>query len=208
MLGLKFTVTPFSFFQTNSFGAELLYETARKMITGAMQNPEKAPEASCDAPSVTSEKPVVFDLYCGTGTISQLIAPVASKVIGVEIVEEAVEAAKENAIRNRTPNCEFIAGDVLKVIDTIEEKPDFIILDPPRDGVHPKALPKILAYGVENILYISCKPTSLARDLPLMREQGYVPVRGISVNQFPKTANVETIVLMSRISNEPRTDRA
>lgn len=208
LLGLKFTVTPFSFFQTNSFGAELLYETARKMITGAMQNPEKAPEASCDAPSGTSEKPVVFDLYCGTGTISQLIAPVASKVIGVEIVEEAVEAAKENAIRNQTPNCEFIAGDVLKVIDTIEEKPDFIILDPPRDGVHPKALPKILAYGVENILYISCKPTSLARDLPLMREQGYVPVRGISVNQFPKTANVETIVLMSRVSNEPRTDRA
>ena len=208
LLGLKFTVTPFSFFQTNSFGAELLYETARKMITGAMQNPEKAPVASCDAPSGTSEKPVVFDLYCGTGTISQLIAPVASKVIGVEIVEEAVEAARENAIRNQTPNCEFIAGDVLKVIDTIEEKPDFIILDPPRDGVHPKALPKILAYGVENILYISCKPTSLARDLPLMREQGYVPVRGISVNQFPKTANVETIVLMSRVSNEPRTDRA
>ena len=122
----------------------------------------------------------------------------ASKVIGVEIVEEAVEAAKENAIRNQTPNCEFIAGDVLKVIDTIEEKPDFIILDPPRDGVHPKALPKILAYGVENILYISCKPTSLARDLPLMREQGYVPVRGISVNQFPKTANVETVVLLSQ----------
>ena len=198
LLGLKFTVTPFSFFQTNSFGAELLYETARKMITGAMQNPEKNLEASCDAPSVTSEKPVVFDLYCGTGTISQLIAPVASKVIGVEIVEEAVEAARENAIRNQTPNCEFIAGDVLKVIDTIEEKPDFIILDPPRDGVHPKALPKILAYGVENILYISCKPTSLARDLPLMREQGYVPVRGISVNQFPKTANVETVVLLSQ----------
>lgn len=194
LLGLKFTVTPFSFFQTNSFGAELLYEMARKMITGAMQNPE----VSCAASSEMSQKPVVFDLYCGTGTISQLIAPVASKVIGVEIVEEAVEAAKENAIRNRTPNCEFIAGDVLKVIDTIEEKPDFIILDPPRDGVHPKALPKILAYGVENILYISCKPTSLARDLPLMREQGYVPVRGISVNQFPKTANVETVVLLSQ----------
>lgn len=202
LLGLKFTVTPFSFFQTNSFGAELLYETARKMITGAMQNPEKAPEASCDAPSGTSEKPVVFDLYCGTGTISQLIAPVASKVIGVEIVEEAVEAARENAIRNQTPNCEFIAGDVLKVIDTIEEKPDFIILDPPRDGVHPKALPKILAYGVENILYISCKPTSLARDLPLMREQGYVPVRGISVNQFPKTANVETVCLLSKLQSK------
>ena len=144
-----------------------------------------------------SEKPVVYDLYCGTGTISQLIAPVASKVIGVEIVEEAVEAARENAVRNHTPNCEFIAGDVLKVIDSIEEKPDFIILDPPRDGVHPKALPKILAYGVPHILYISCKPTSLARDLPIMREWGYEPVRGVSVNQFPKTANVETVCLLS-----------
>lgn len=185
LLGLQFTVTPFSFFQTNSFGAELLYETARKMITQAMKKNNQ-------------KKPVIFDLYCGTGTISELISPVASRVIGVEIVEEAVEAARENAVRNHTPNCEFIAGDVLKVLDTIEEKPDFIILDPPRDGVHPKALPKILAYGVSYILYISCKPTSLARDLPLMKEQGYVPVRGISVNQFPKTANVETIVLLKK----------
>ncbi len=186
LLGLQFTVTPFSFFQTNSFGAELLYETARRLIREAMEAEQR------------SEKPVVYDLYCGTGTISQLIAPVASKVIGVEIVEEAVEAARENAVRNHTPNCEFIAGDVLKVIDGIEEKPDFIILDPPRDGVHPKALPKILAYGVPHILYISCKPTSLARDLPIMREWGYEPVRGMSVNQFPKTANVETCVLLVR----------
>lgn len=185
LLGLQFTVTPFSFFQTNSFGAELLYETARRLIREAMEAEQR------------SEKPVVYDLYCGTGTISQLIAPVASKVIGVEIVEEAVEAARENAVRNHTPNCEFIAGDVLKVIDSIEEKPDFIILDPPRDGVHPKALPKILAYGVPHILYISCKPTSLARDLPIMREWGYEPVRGVSVNQFPKTANVETVCLLS-----------
>lgn len=207
LLGLKFTVTPFSFFQTNSFGAELLYETARKMISDAMKagteheaksEEEKPATENSATENPAAEKPVIFDLYCGTGTISQLIAPVASKVIGVEIVEEAVEAARENAVRNHTPNCEFIAGDVLKVIDTIEERPDFIILDPPRDGVHPRVLPKILAYGVQNILYISCKPTSLARDLPLMREQGYVLVRGISVNQFPKTANVETVVLMSR----------
>ncbi len=212
LLGLTFTVTPFSFFQTNSFGAELLYETARKLITEAMEE-ERAAEAAEEA-SVRADvartsnadaagtpeavkKPVVFDLYCGTGTISQLIAPVASKVIGVEIVEEAVEAARENAVRNHTMNCEFIAGDVLKVIDDIAEKPDFIILDPPRDGVHPKALPKILSYGVPHILYISCKPTSLARDLPVMREWGYEPVRGVSVNQFPKTANVETVCLLS-----------
>ena len=181
LLGLQFKVTPFSFFQTNSKGAELLYETARTFLTEAGM-----------------KKGIVYDLYCGTGTISQLMAPVSEKVIGVEIVEEAVEAARENARRNEIDNCEFIAGDVLKVLDEIEEKPDLIILDPPRDGVHPKALPKILAYGVENILYISCKPTSLARDLPAFLAAGYRPVRGVSVEQFPWTTGIETVVLMSR----------
>ena len=180
LLGLEFKVTPFSFFQTNSRGAEVLYDTARTFLTDAGMT-----------------KGVVYDLYCGTGTISQLMAPVSEMVIGVEIVEEAVEAARENAQRNGIGNCEFIAGDVLKVLDGIEEKPDLIILDPPRDGVHPKALPKILAYGVEQILYISCKPTSLARDLPAFLEAGYRPVRGVSVDQFPWTANVETICLLT-----------
>ena len=180
LLGLKFKVTPFSFFQTNSRGAEVLYDTARKFLRES-----------------DMKKGVVYDLYCGTGTISQLMAPVSDKVIGVEIVEEAVEAARENALRNQISNCEFIAGDVLKVLDEIEEKPDLIILDPPRDGVHPKALPKILSYGVNEILYISCKPTSLARDLPAFLEAGYQPVRGVCVDQFPWTANVETIVLLS-----------
>ena len=87
---------------------------------------------------------------------------------------------------------------MLKVLDEIEVKPDLIILDPPRDGVHPKALPKILGYGGEQILYISCKPTSLARDIPSFTEAGYRPVRGICVDQFPWTANVETIVLFSK----------
>ena len=178
LLGLEFKVTPFSFFQTNSRGAEVLYDTARKFLAEAGM-----------------KKGVVYDLYCGTGTISQLMAPVSEKVIGVEIVEEAVEAAAENAKRNGIGNCEFIAGDVLKVLDEIEVKPDLIILDPPRDGVHPKALPKILGYGVEQILYISCKPTSLARDIPAFIESGYRPVRGICADQFPWTANVETIVL-------------
>ena len=181
LLGLQFKVTPFSFFQTNSRGAEVLYDTARKFLTEAGM-----------------KKGVVYDLYCGTGTISQLMAPVSEKVISVEIVKEAVEAAAENAGRNGIDNCEFIAGDVLKVLDEIEEKPDLIILDPPRDGVHPKALPKILGYGVEQILYISCKPTRLARDIPAFTEAGYRPMRGISVDQFPWTANVETIVLFSK----------
>ena len=102
-----------------------------------------------------------------------LLASVAKEVIGVEIVEEAVEAARENAARNGLSNCRFIAGDVLKVLDELPEKPDMIILDPPRDGIHPKALPKILAYGVDQIVYISCKVTSLARDLPAFYGAGY-----------------------------------
>ena len=126
------------------------------------------------------------------------MAPTAEKVIGVEIVEEAVEAAKVNARRNGLTNCFFLAGDVFKVLDTIEEKPDTIILDPPRDGIHPRALPRILSYGVENILYISCKPTSLARDLPAFIAAGYRPVRGVCVDKFPWTSSVETIVLLSR----------
>ena len=115
----------------------------------------------------------MYDLYSGTGTIAQMMAPAAGKVIGVEIVEEAVEAARKNAEENGLSNCEFIAGDVLKVLDEIEEKPDFIILDPPRDGIHPKALQKIIRYGVERMIYISCKPTSLARDLEAFLANGY-----------------------------------
>ena len=199
LLGLTFKVTPFSFFQTNSRSAEVLYETARSFLTEAGMTEAGLPEGAGSGSDSNGKKGVVYDLYCGTGTISQLMAPVSDKVIGVEIVEEAVEAARENAARNRIDNCEFIAGDVLKVLDEIEEKPDLIILDPPRDGVHPKALPKILSYGVEQILYISCKPTSLARDLPAFLEAGYRPVRGVSVDQFPWAGHVETVVLLSRV---------
>ena len=124
------------------------------------------------------------------------MAPVAKKVIGVEIVEEAVEAAKKNAALNGLTNCEFIAGDVLKVLDTIEEKPDFIILDPPRDGIHPKALEKVIDYGVDRLIYISCKPTSLVRDLEIFLEKGYVVERAVAVDQFPWTGHVECVIMM------------
>lgn len=179
LLGLKFQITPFSFFQTNSLGAEVLYETARGYV------------------GETKDK-VVFDLYSGTGTISQIIAPVAKKVVGVEIVEEAVGAAKENAEANGLHNCEFIAGDVLKVIDEITEKPDLIILDPPRDGIHPKALDRIINFGVDYLVYISCKPTSLVRDLVILQERGYKLERAVAVDMFPATANVETISCLSK----------
>lgn len=181
LLGLEFKITPFSFFQPNSKGAEVLYETVREYI-GDIDNQ------------------VVFDLFSGTGTIGQVLAPVAKKVIGVEIIEEAVEAAKENAVRNGLSNCRFIAGDVFKVLDEIEEKPDVIVLDPPRDGIHPKALPKILNYGVDKIVYISCKMTSLARDLEMMQLAGYRVEKMTAVDQFCETVHVETVCLLSKLN--------
>ena len=187
LLGLKFKISTFSFFQTNSLGAEVLYETAREYVGDLTRN---------------KDKEVVFDLYSGTGTIAQLMAPVAKKVIGVEIVEEAVEAAKKNAELNSLHNCEFIAGDVLKVLDDITEKPDMIILDPPRDGIHPKALTKIIAYGIPRLVYISCKPTSLIRDLETFLASGYHVEKAVAVDQFPWTANVETVCLLSRVTEE------
>lgn len=177
LLGLRFKISPFSFFQTNSLGAEVLYDTAREYI-GDTKNKK------------------IYDLYSGTGTIAQILAPVASHVTGVEIVEEAVEAARENAALNQLDNCEFIAGDVLKVLDSLTEKPDLIVLDPPRDGIHPKALPKIIAYGVERMVYISCKPTSLVRDLEVLMQAGYVVERSVGVDMFPATGNIETIILL------------
>ena len=185
LLGLKFRISTFSFFQTNTCGAEVLYETAREYV-GSLVKEEGKPDS------------IVYDLYSGTGTIAQLMAPVAKKVIGVEIVEEAVVAARENAKQNGLENCEFIAGDVLKVLDEIEEKPDFIILDPPRDGVHPKALSRIIGYGVEKLVYISCKPTSLARDLEIFIANGYEVQRCVPVDQFPWTTGIETVVLLSQ----------
>ena len=178
LLGLKFKISTFSFFQTNSLGAEVLYEKAREYV------------------GETKDK-LIFDLYSGTGTIAQILAPVAKKVIGVEIVEEAVEAAKENAGLNGLKNCEFIAGDVLKVIGNIEEKPDLIVLDPPREGIHPKALQQIIDYGVERMVYISCKPTSLARDLVVLQERGYKVDRVSCVDMFPQSVHVETVVMLS-----------
>ena len=180
LLGLTFKISPFSFFQTNSSGAEVLYQTAREYIGDI-------------------DGKVVFDLYSGTGTIAQVLAPVAKKVVGVEIVEEAVAAAAENAALNHLDNCFFHAGDVLKVIDELQEMPDTIVLDPPREGIHPKAIRKILDFHVERIVYISCKPTSLARDLEVFLEYGYRPVKAKCVDMFPWTRGIETVCLLSKL---------
>lgn len=179
LLGLRFKISAFSFFQTNSLGAEILYNVIREYIGD------------------TKDK-VLFDLYSGTGTIGQILAPVARKVIGVEIVEEAVNAANDNAKLNNLGNCKFIAGDVLKVIDSIEEKPDIIVLDPPREGIHPKALRKIIDFDVEQIIYVSCKPTSLVKDLQVFLEHGYKVEEVRCVDMFPQTVHVETVVRLQR----------
>ena len=214
LLGLRFKITPFSFFQTNSLGAEVLYSKAREYVlsggfgdvagvgvASAAGNEDDTGTAkaagSVNVKGKSGGKPVIYDLYTGTGTIAQMLSPVASKVIGVEIVAEAVEAAKKNAAQNGLTNCEFIADDVLKALDNIEIKPDFIVLDPPRDGIHPKALEKIIDYGVDRMVYISCKPTSLARDLVTLQERGYKVEKCCCVDMFPNTGHVETVVLLS-----------
>ena len=185
LLGLKFKISPFSFFQTNSLGAEVLYETARSYIGD------------------TKDK-VIFDLYSGTGTIAQVLAPVASHVTGVEIVEEAVEAARVNVKLNGLENCSFLAGDVLKVIDELTDKPDLIVLDPPRDGIHPKALDKIIRFGVDRMVYISCKPTSLVRDLEVLQARGYRVEKACAVDLFPGTVHVETVCLLSNTQSKKK----
>lgn len=179
LYNMRFKISPFSFFQTNTLGAEVLYDQVREYV------------------GETKDK-LVYDLYTGTGTIAQMLAPVASKVVGVEIVEEAVEAAKKNAVDNHLDNCEFIAGDVLKVVDNLTQKPNILVLDPPRDGIHPKALRKIINFNVDEMVYVSCKPTSLMRDLLVFREAGYEVKRCCLVDMFPGTVHVETCVLLGR----------
>lgn len=182
LLGLTFKISPFSFFQTNSYGAELLYSTVR----------EFAKDIKCNT---------MFDLYSGTGTIAQILSAVANEVIGVEIIPEAVEAAKENAKLNNLDNCRFIAGDVGEVMDSLPTNPELIILDPPRDGIHPKAIRKIINFGADTIIYVSCKPASLARDLKILTGNGYEVIKTVGVDQFPQTSHCEAVCLLSRMSN-------
>ncbi len=180
LFDLSFKITAFSFFQTNTKGAEKLYSIVK------------------DFCGETNNK-IIYDLYCGTGTISQVMAKSSKKVIGIEIVEEAIEAAKENAKLNKIENCEFIAGDVLKTVDSLQDMPDVIIVDPPREGIHPKAITKIINFNAPQIIYVSCKPTSLARDLVIFEENGYKVKRVKCMNQFGRTGHTETVVMMQTV---------
>lgn len=187
LLGLDFKITPFSFFQTNSAGAENLYKIVREFVKKI--NPE-----------------IAFDLYSGTGTIAQIISPFAKTVYGIEIVDEAVESAKENCVLNNISNCEFIQGDVLLKVEELEVKPDLIVLDPPRSGIHPKAINKIISFDAENIIYVSCNPATLVKDLTEFINSRYEIKAFRLCDMFPRTYHVETVVLLTRKKDVDRID--
>ncbi|WP_302654339.1 23S rRNA (uracil(1939)-C(5))-methyltransferase RlmD [uncultured Clostridium sp.] len=175
LLDLKFKISPFSFFQTNSRGAESLYSIVRDFMGNG-------------------DNKVVFDLYCGTGTIGQIAAHNAKKVIGLELIEEAVEAAKENAKLNGLDNCEFIAGDVAETIKQVKVKPDIIILDPPRSGVSPKALDYVIKFNAKEIIYVSCNPKTMVDNLETLLAAGYKVEKSKVKDMFPNTPHAETVV--------------
>ncbi|ABR49791.1 RNA methyltransferase, TrmA family [Alkaliphilus metalliredigens QYMF] len=179
LLGLRFKISAFSFFQTNSLGAEKLYSIVRDFVGQA-------------------DDQVVFDLYCGTGTIGQIVAQKAKKVIGIEIVEDAVTAANENAKLNGLTNCHFIAGDVKKKIKELNDKPDIIILDPPRAGIHAAALQDIIDFNTEKIVYVSCNPKSMVKDLAMLEAHGYQVKKVKCMDMFPHTPHVEAVTLLTK----------
>ena len=178
--GLDFKVSAFSFFQTNSAGAEVLYGFVRDYAKSASVN-------------------LACDLYCGTGTIAQILSPAFNKIIGIELVEDAIKAAKVNAELNHITNCDFYAGDVMDIVKTITDVPDVVIVDPPRDGLHPKAVPGILALNTPTLVYVACKPGSLARDIPLLEQAGYKLEKIEGVDMFPRTTHVEAIALLRKL---------
>lgn len=179
ILGLDFKVSFFSFFQTNVLAAEVLYSKALEYIKGIRSS-------------------LAYDLFCGTGTITQLIAKEASEVVGIEIVEDAVLAARENALKNEISNCEFIAGDVFQVMSALEKNPDLIVMDPPRSGVGEKALTKIVSYDVDHILYISCNPKTFVIDYESLHASGYEIEKIEAVDLYPHTKHCEVIALLSK----------
>lgn len=179
VLGLRFKISPFSFFQTNTKGAEKLYSIAREFVGD-------------------HEGKVLFDLYSGTGTIGQVMASAAKQVYGIELIEEAVVAANQNAKLNGLDNCEFIAGDVAKVVKNLEAKPDLIVVDPPRPGVHKDAIRDISGFGAKEIVYISCNPKTLVLDLKGFEAYGYKVEKVKLMDMFPNTPHVETVCLLSR----------
>lgn len=180
LLGLTFKVSAFSFFQTSIEAVTRLYTDALSLIDGF-------------------DNKVAFDLYCGTGTITQLLATKAKDVWGVEIVEEAVASAKENAKMNGINNCNFICGDVFEVLSNLDVNPDVLVVDPPRMGIGDKAVDKLASYGVPQILYISCNPKTLAKNLARFQALGYRATYVKPYDNFPWTKHVECVCLLSKV---------
>lgn len=179
LLGLRFKISTFSFFQTNTLAAEKLYSIVADFVGEA-------------------ENSVIFDLYCGTGTIGQIMAKRASKVIGIEIIEDAVKAARDNAAINGLENCEFIAGDVRQEVKNLTTKPDIIILDPPRAGIHPQALQDVISFDAPEIVYVSCNPKTLVVDLKELVKAGYRIDRVKCMDMFPHTPHCEVVAKLER----------
>lgn len=182
ILGLKFKISPYSFFQTNSKTVEKLNEKVLDYLD--------------EIEGENIHNSIVFDLFSGTGTIGQIVSKKAKQVYGIELVEEAVEKANENAKLNGVENAHFIAGDVFEKLDEFDKngiKPDIIILDPPRAGVGDKTLNKLLKYGVKDIIYVSCNPKTFNTDLKVLHENGYELLKMITVDMFPVTPHIEVV---------------
>ncbi|MBP9988531.1 MAG: 23S rRNA (uracil(1939)-C(5))-methyltransferase RlmD [Ruminococcus sp.] len=180
LCGLKFNISPLSFYQVNHDGAEILYS--------------KAKEYACLTGSET-----VIDLYCGTGTIGLTMADKAKKLIGIEIVPQAVENAKKNAKLNGIENAEFICGDASEIADKLLKdgvNPDVVILDPPRKGCDDSVVQTVSKFNPKRIVYVSCDSATLARDCGRFKECGYKVKELVPVDMFPRTGNVETVLLM------------
>lgn len=187
MLGLSFEISMESFFQTNPKSAERLYT--------------KAIDYVCDH---AKDGGVIMDLFCGTGTIGQLVAQRvnAGEIIGVDIVEEAIEDAKRNAKRNKLEHLHFFAADVGKFLSLHPEylnRIDTIVLDPPRAGIAPKTLQKVMALGASHVVYISCNPSTQARDTETLEQGGYKLTKLSLVDQFPHTSHIEAIAVYEKI---------
>ena len=185
LCGLEFKLSMPSFYQVNRDQAEVLYGKALEFagLTG---------------------NETVLDLYCGIGTITLCLAKAAKRVIGAEIVPPAIRDAKENALRNHIENAEFFCGDAADIAAKLESdglRPDVVTVDPPRKGLAPEVIASVAAMGPEKVVYVSCDPATLGRDVKIFREFGYEAKRAAAVDMFPGTAHVETVVLLSRETN-------
>ena len=183
LCGLRFKLSPLSFYQVNAQQAERLYEKAREYA--ALKQGE-----------------TLLDLYCGTGTIGLTMAGQAGEVIGVEAVEQAVLDARENAAHNGIKNARFICADAVQAAQTLKQEgvtPDVIILDPPRKGCDRALIDIVAGMRPQRVVYVSCDPATLARDLKAFFQSGYVPQKVTPIDMFPRTAHVETVVLMSKV---------